>query len=210
MFGDSLVLQTWSYVRRIAADRDQPFDGGAYGGTALCDWLPAIMSSLRDHKPAYLVLAFAGNNLTRCSRGVRGRRLVGARLAALYLGDAQRAIAAARRVGTEVFLVGPPAMRDRAWDRDASDMRTAMQGLAVRDRGVAYLDASTVLSPHGYRFRQSCLSFETNALGCHNGSVVIRAPDGVHLSAPVDGESGYSSGAWRYATLLMRGIRNAR
>ena len=45
--------------------------------------------------------------------------------------------------------------------------------------------------------------------GIDVGSVITRAADGVHLAGPIGGEGGYSSGAWRFANLLMRGIPNA-
>ena len=37
----------------------------------------------------------------------------------------------------------------------------------------------------------------------HDGSIVVRADDGVHLSAPVGGDGGYSAGGWRFSTLLI-------
>jgi hypothetical protein len=210
VFGDSLAVQTWGYVQRIATDRGQPFHGGAYGGTALCDWLPAITRALHRDRPAYLVIAFAGNNLTPCTLAPHHRRQVGAPLVARYRRDAQRAIKAARATKTKVFLVGPPAMRNRVWNADAAGLRAAMHALAVIDPGVVYLDARAVLSPNGYRPRRPCLRFETKKLGCRNGAVVIRATDGVHLAQPIGGDGGYSSGAWRYANLLLRGIPNAQ
>ena len=72
-----------------------------------------------------------------------------------------------------------------------------------------YLDADQLLSPDGFQARRPCLAFETAALGCHNGLIVVRSPDGTHLSLPVGGDGGYSSGAWRYANLLLGGIPNA-
>src|SRR6185436_2827673 len=96
VYGDSLALTTWGYVQRIAADRGQPFHGGAYGGTALCDWLPAIKHTLQADRPAFVVLAFAGNNLTPCTRAADGRRQVRAPLVAKYRHDAYRVIVAAR------------------------------------------------------------------------------------------------------------------
>lgn len=206
VFGDSLVLQALSYVQHIAKDRDQPFDGGAYGGTALCDWLPSVRRVMRTERPASLVIAFAGNNLTPCTRAPGGRRQYGAALARRYELDAQQAISAARAVGARVFLVGPPAMRDRVWDADAALLRSAMAGLAKRHAGVVYLDANELLSPNGFRAARPCQPFETAALGCHRGSIVIRAADGVHLETPLGGDRAYSAGAWEYAVLLMSGV----
>jgi hypothetical protein len=206
VFGVSLALQTWAYVQRIASDRGQPFTGGAYGGTALCDWIPSIERVLRDNQPAYLVLAFAGNNLTPCTRAAGNRRRFGAGLVALYRRDTQLVIAAARAAGTQVFVVGPPAMRNAVWNDHATGLRAAMHSLAATNTGVVYVDASAVISPVGYRATRPCLSFETAAIGCRGGAIVVRAPDGVHLSAPV---GGYSAGAWRFANVLMSGIPNA-
>jgi hypothetical protein len=210
VFGDSLTIQAWTYVQRIAADRGQAFDGGAYGGTALCDWMPGIEKVLRADRPSYLVLAFTGNNLTPCTLAPDGSRQYGAALVALYRRDTQRAITAARTAGTQVFVVGPPAMKNPVTDDDASQLQTAMRELAATNPGVVYLDAHEALSPDGFRFARPCLLFETASLGCRNGSIVIRSADGVHLETPSGGDRAYSAGAWRYATLLMRGIRNAR
>jgi hypothetical protein len=209
VFGDSLVLQSWAYLRRIAKDRGQPFDGGAYGGTALCDWLPGIEHALTTDKPAALVLAFAGNNLTPCTLTASGGRRDGPKLVARYRADTEQAIADASRVHTKLFVVGPAAMRDRQWDDHATRLRKMLRTLAARHHDVVYLDAHAVLSPSGFRAARPCLAFETAALGCHHGSIVVRNDDGVHLSPPVGGDGGYSAGGWRFATLLMRGVRNA-
>jgi hypothetical protein len=209
VFGDSLVLQSWVYLQRIASDRGQPFDGGAYGGTALCDWLPGIHNVLGADRPAALVLAFAGNNLTPCTLTPSGERRYGADLVARYRADMQRAIADANRVHTKVFVVGPASMRDPQWNDHATRLRTMLRDLAAHHHDVVYLDAHAVLSPSGYRAGGPCLAFETTALGCHSGSIVVRNDDGVHLSPPVGGDGGYSAGGWRFATLLMRGVRNA-
>ena len=134
VFGDSLTLQAWAYVQRIASDRGQPFDGGAYGGTALCDWLGGIHKVLtRDH-PTALVLAFAGNNLTPCTLTPSGKRRFGADLVTRYRAVTQRAIADAARAHTKVFLVGPAAMRDPVWNHHATRLRTMLRTLAQLHR----------------------------------------------------------------------------
>jgi hypothetical protein len=206
VFGDSLTLLSWNYLHDIASARSQPFVGGAYGGTALCDWLPAITRSLRADRPAFLVLAFVGNNVTRCTLGAGGRRQVGAPLVARYRRDASRAIVAARATHTRVFLVGPPAMRESVRDSIAAGLRHALRGLAAHNPNVVYLGARSVLSPAGFRLRRPCLAFETPALACRGGTIAVRAIDSVHLAPPL---GGYSSGDWRYAKLLLHGVPNA-
>jgi hypothetical protein len=172
----------------------------------LCDWLRGIHDVLTTDRPAALVLAFAGNNLTPCTLTPAGRRRFGADLVSRYRADMEHAVADAGRVHTKVFVVGPAAMRDPQWNDHATRLRKMLRTLAARHDGVVYLDAYTVLSPSGYRAERPCLAFETDSLGCHDGAIVVRSDDGVHLSPPV---GGYSAGAWRFATLLMRGVRNA-
>jgi hypothetical protein len=209
VFGDSLVLQSWAYLQRIASHRNQPFTGGAYGGTALCDWLQGIDTALTRDRPAVLVLAFAGNNLTPCTRTAAGERRFGAALAQRYRTDVERAVTAAERNGAEVFVVGPAAMRDTRWNDHARRLRKMLQSVADRHPHVEYLDARAVLSPDGFRVAGRCRPFETAGLGCRNGAIAVRDADGVHLSPPVGGNGGYSAGAWRFATLLLRGVPNA-
>jgi hypothetical protein len=209
VFGDSLVLQSWAYLQRIARDRNQPFTGGAYGGTALCDWSTGIDTALHRDRPAAMVLAFAGNNLTPCTRTPGGDRRFGAALVQRYRADVERAVAEAERVGTTVYLVGPAAMRDARWNDHARRLRRMLRAVADRHDQVEYLDARAVLSSDGFAIAGRCRSFETAALGCRRGTIAVRDADGVHLSPPVGGAGGYSAGAWRFATLLLRGVRNA-
>ncbi len=209
VFGDSLVLQSWAYLQHIASDRGQPFTGGAYGGTALCDWLTGIRATLARDRPAALVLAFAGNNLTPCTLTTSGERRFGADLVTRYRADVRRAIAAASRTDTKVFVVGPAAMRDSRWNDHATRLRKMLRAIATNRADVVYLDAYAVLSPNGFRATRPCRSFDSAALACRGGAVVVRDADGVHLSPPVGGNGGYSAGGWRFARLLLRGIPNA-
>jgi hypothetical protein len=121
----------------------------------------------------------------------------------------QRAVADAQRVHTTVFVVGPASMRDRRWDDNATRLRRMLRSLAAHHHGVVYLDAHRVLSPSGFRRARPCLAFESASLGCHRGAIVVRSHDGVHLSPPVGGDGGYSAGGWRFASLLLHGVRNA-
>jgi len=209
VFGDSLVLQSWAYLQRIASDRGQPFTGGAYGGTALCDWLSGIHTALTNDRPAALVLAFAGNNLTPCTLTAAGERRFGADLVSRYHADVLSAVADAERAGTQVFVVGPAAMQDARWNDHATRLRDMLRTVAENHANVVYLDAHAVLSPDGFRMTASCDTFETSELGCQGGTITVRDADGVHLSPPVGGDGGYSAGGWRFATLLLRGIPNA-
>jgi hypothetical protein len=202
VFGDSLTLQSWQYLDAIARARGQHLDGGAYGGTALCDYATVIGRQLRENRPDRIVLAFAGNNLTPCIAAPDGSRLFGDALVERYVQDADTVIALARDAGVAITLVGPPDMRSAQWDFHADRLRTRMSRLA-QARGVQYVDAAAALSPRGFEPDLPCLAFETEALGCRDGVIPARSDDGVHLAGPHDGDAGYSSGAWRYAGVLM-------
>jgi lysophospholipase L1-like esterase len=200
VFGDSLTLQAWPYLEAIAAHRGQALAGAAYGGAALCDWLPELRRVLRAAAPTDVVLAFAGNNLTPCVSGPGGERLFGEELARRYREHARQAITLARAAGAEVTLVGPPAMRNPLGSAHAEALRTELRDLAGR-AGARYVDAAEVLSPDAYTDAQPCLPFETEQLGCAFGRIRVREDDGVHLSAP--NAAGYSAGAWRYAVAVL-------
>lgn len=199
VFGDSLALQAWPYLQAIADHQGRPLYGAAYGGAALCDWLPTMRDVLLEERPAEVVLAFAGNNLTPCVAMPDGERAWGADLAARYVRDATRAIELARATGARVDLVGPPDMGVEPQATHARLLREAFERLA-RALDVDYADAASRLSSDGYDTTQPCLDFEGD-LGCTDGRITVRAGDGVHLSSP--DAAGYSAGAWRYAALLL-------
>lgn len=201
VFGDSLTLQAWAYVDAIASAEGRPLSGGAYGGLALCDWLPVISDALNSSEPPRdIVLAFAGNNITPCLAAHDGGRLWGDELVTAYVRDARAVIEAARGAGTRVTIVGPPAMGVEPQATHAHLLRIAFERLAG-ESGARFVDAGAALSPAGYTTTLPCLPFETEALGCTGGRIRVREADDVHLAAP--DAAGYSSGAWRWATLLL-------
>lgn len=202
VFGDSLTLQAWPYLEAIAAHQGRALTGAAYGGVALCDWLPVLEDMLGEDPPAELVLAFAGNNLTPCVAASDGRRRFGDDLAAAYTADAETAIGLARASGARVVLAGPPAMRGPVGSAHGQRLQIAFARLA-QAADVDFVDLSEALSPDGYTRTLPCLAFETGELGCALGRIVVREDDGVHLSAP--NPVGYSAGAWRYAIALLEG-----
>ena len=207
LFGDSLVLQAYPYATDIARARGYRLTGGAYGGLALCDELASISGALRATRPAVLVLGFVGNAITPCMTRDGGAASP-ASIAARYARDARRAIAAANAVGADVWFVIPPVMR--APDRNAVALSLAARWQAIADSTphVRVLDTAHLFGGPRFSARVACLPFETAALGCHNGSVVVRAADGTHLVPPDAAQ--YSPGAWRYAEVLVGGLAPRR
>lgn len=200
--GDSLTLQAWGYLDAIVEHAGGTLTGGAYGGVALCDWLPTLPELLDDARPTLVVLAFAGNNLTPCTNDANGDRVWDEELVARYERDVEAAIELVRAHGAQVVLVAPPRMDEPQWDRHAVLLGEMYRVIAAREPDVGLADTAAVLTPEGFTVRSPCLGFETAALGCDDaGTIVVRDADGTHLAAP--GDSGYSPGAWRYAAAAL-------
>jgi hypothetical protein len=193
VFGDSLALQAQGYLDAIAAAQDRELSVAAYGGTALCDWRAAAEETIAAGDAAEIVLAFVGNNVTACMD-----RAEGAALVARYVEDVEAIVALATEAQIPVTLVGPPDMGTEQTAVTAGLLRNAFSQVL----GVNYVDASTALSPGGFAAVLPCLPFETDASGCVDGMIPVRDRDGIHLAPPND--TNYSSGAWRYAAVLLR------
>jgi hypothetical protein len=201
VFGDSLTVQAWDYLQGLASYGGLPFSGDRIVGTALCDWRDEIDQRLAGSPPAFLVLGFAGNNVTDCT----GRQ-TGSALGQVYERDARSVVAQARGVGTHVVIVGPPDMGVEPVDRNAAAVRAAFERVvqdaaAAGDDGVTYVDARETISPDGFTPVDECDSWESDTLGCRDGEIEIRHPDGVHWSQP--DAYGYSGGSWRWAAAMF-------
>jgi hypothetical protein len=201
VFGDSLTVQAWDYLRGIASYRGLPFSGDRISGSALCDWRDEIDQRLAVSPPAFLVFGFAGNNITDCT----GRE-TGSALGQVYERDAREVVAQARGVGTHVVIVGPPDMGVENVDLNAATVRTAFERVAQEAAaaghdGVAYVDARETISPGGFSPVAECESWESDTLGCRDGEIRIRHPDRVHWSQP--DVYGYSGGSWRWAATMF-------
>jgi hypothetical protein len=200
LFGDSLVLQSYPYADAIARHRGYRLVGGAFGGLALCDERGSITSTLRREHPVVVILAFVGNALTPCMRP-DGRKPTLQATIAKYRADVKAVIDAAHRERAAVWLTIPPRMRERGRDATARALGAAWKEIAANDPTVQLLDAGAELTPNGFTARLGCLPFEDSTLGCRAATILVRAEDGTHLAAAFQ-HSGYSSGMWRYASVL--------
>jgi hypothetical protein len=201
VFGDSLTVQASDYVTALARYGGRALFSGWRSGSALCDWMGEIRSVLADAHPSDIVLGFAGN-VTDCTGLVTGSAL-----GRVYERDAREVVALAAKAGTRVTLVGPPDMRPRDFARRAAAVRRAFERVADGRQDVDYVDSRDVLSPNGFTATLGCASFETAPLGCRDGEIRVRAPDGVHWMPPET--HGYSAGAWRWATVLVQDVKPA-
>jgi hypothetical protein len=222
VYGDSLVWEAHDYVTFLAALNGYSGEVRSFGGTATCDWFADMRTHLAEVRPAVVVLAFSGNNMTPCMQPHQ-RMLRGDDLAAKYAKDTAAAVAIARHYGARVVLVGAPRSEatryDPRWDLIPHEYRE----VAARDpQHVRYADGGALIAPHGaWSMTRPCLAREQGIVdsdGRHvctrANRIAVRAPDGAHFCpgnrAAVRGVTGscprYSSGALRYATTIVRSV----
>jgi|SRR5579884_377284 len=215
LMGDSLA---WEAEQDFSLDATgsgrAAVDTMAFGGTALCDWLPRLDAELSSFHPQAAVVEFAGNAFTRCMHDpVTGQPYSGAALVAKYTADAEQAMRIFSAHGVTVYWSSAPAFRDGSpTPGELSDVWRVIAGTWTDAR---FEDAGQAVLDHGrYTDYLPCLPHEpctyTNpATG--QPAARVRAPDGIHFcptgAGAVRGLTAYcrvwSSGAWRYGAALL-------
>lgn len=203
VFGDSLTVQAWDYVAQISKARGWAVTGAAMGGTAPCDHVGRIRSTLAAARPTVVVLAFVGNAATKCIQRADRTSLPVPQVAARYRADLLRIVDLVRRAGAQAWIVRPPRTGNPGYAAVRAALVPVLDAVAAAAPAtVRLLDAAPWLSPDGYAAALPCAPYETPALGCRNGRIKVRFGDGLHL-VPTFGTSAYSAGAWRYAEALV-------
>lgn len=215
IFGDSLAYQAEPYFNfLVKASGSLAVSDYAFGGTAVCDWLPKMRSVANSERPDVAVLEFTGNTFTSCMNGcAEGSQAAVSR----YCSNLSAAIQIFVGVGTHVFLVGTP-IDHQEWvghDTHWNNLDDAIAALADEHPGqVTYVDAGrSVEGPdESFVWTLPCLYFEPCTGPVINGirNNVVRSPDGTHFCVgqsgnavgQVDGCRTYSSGAFRFAAAM--------
>jgi hypothetical protein len=215
LFGDSLTYQAEPYFNfLVQASGRAVVSDHAFGGTAVCDWLPKMRSVANSQHPKVAVLEFAGNTFTSCMHGCMPESWAAV---SRYCSDLSVAIQDFVADGTHVFLEGAP-INYKQWeshDPHWSDLNNAMAALAAKYPGkVTYVDAGRAVEGPGQSFTWTlpCLYFEP-CNGPRTAGVrtnVVRSPDGEHFClgqssnavGQVDKCRSYSSGAFRFAAAM--------
>lgn len=203
-FGDSLtdssVVELHAAFHTTFA-RPWRLKVSSFGGTALCDWLPAISNALRsDANPSLLVLAFYGNNFTRCmGAGPDGVTIAqgSADFFARYRSAMDQVTAMSVETGVPVVWVqSPPRSASVAGGpvgvRDGLDALALEQGWPVLEAGQAVADRNGT-----FAIWLPCDEFDGPA--CVDGQVKVRSDDRVHFEPGPD-RTGMSPGSRRWAT----------
>lgn len=195
VYGDSLTMESRIEIqRRLEATRPGwRVVVRAFGGTAQCDWHPRMADDSEALTPKVVMLAFTGNNFTKCSTS---REYPGS-----YRVDADWAVSFWAVRGAAVVFVGTPA-----WVGDASGAVPDIYREVASARKVEFRSANgSFFDPETGRAAASlpCRPEERAEHGCTDGRIAVRNPDRVHL-CPTDTTAAalcpvYSSGAVRYA-----------
>jgi hypothetical protein len=219
VYGDSLTWEARDYVTFLGAAEGMTTIVRSFGGTATCDWFDHMRTDMRTLRPGLVVLAFSGNNITKCMVS-NGHYLYGDALKRKYAKDTNTAVKILRDGGAQVALVGAPRSRNAGSDADWDRLHDAFRSIADRLAGVTYADGGRLITPRGrWSATQSCLGRERGIVNpdgtrpcSKRDRIAVRAPDGAHFCpGSQDAVRGvtatcprYSSGAFRYATNIVR------
>jgi hypothetical protein len=213
VFGDSLANQAAPYYRSlIHATTVTWLSYNSYGGTAICDWLPAMRRVAATDHPDAVEIEFSGNAFTPC---MTGDYPPSAAFYNKYRADAETAVGIFVSVGARVILIGAPITRSQQGTPNWDTLDSEYAQIAKADPAhVSYVDAGAAVEGPGHRYVQTlpCLAHEP----C-NGPVVdgvrsniVRSPDGVHF-CPIVSNTGrcpvYASGAFRFAEVMVKALR---
>ncbi len=184
-----------------------------FPGTAPCDWEYDVPEAAAAH-PAAVVLAFSGNDATRCMTGRLGTHPPAAEVADTYVHDLN-VIIGKLGAGPRIYLIAAPEGRNYpAVINGGPEIDNAMRTVAAEHPNTVYVDAGAAIeTPSGtYTATMSCQPHETAADGCRGGQIRVRARDGLHFCPTESGPSMsgncdvYSSGANRYASAIARAV----
>lgn len=174
VYGDSLTVESAGAItqRITSALPGWKVTVRAYGGTAQCDWHGHMRDDRDRIRPAIVVLAFSGNQLTPCAKGRAYPQMYGA--------DARWAQGLWVPAGSSAALVtigAPPRVGD-ATNTTAAEYATAAAAnprVAHRDTSRVFVDPATGVAAH----HLGCAAgFDRD---CVDGAVQVRHPDGAHL-----------------------------
>ena len=160
----------------------------AYPGVALCDYLPTITEVATTTRPSAIVVMFVGNTFTPCSQPGGGPPNDDDRRLALR-GQLDGLAGALQPLGIPLFIVGEgplpyPFALPRELNASFADLASREQQVG---RDVTFVDAGSSLAgpDGGWTGQLPCRPDETIWVGCTDGVIVVRGPDGRHL-CPVD------------------------
>lgn len=167
LVGDSLAWEAGEAFRYAAGTAGWRTTELTAGGTAPCDFLPALVELATREPIDRVIVSFSGNALTPCIAGASGAALLLRYEADLW---AMRQVVPKARF----VLAGQPSTQGRP-EIDALDRR--YRQLAKRWRA-GFVDAGAAVESRG--LFTSTLRCRTGP-GCVDGVMTVRGPDGLHF-----------------------------
>jgi hypothetical protein len=218
LYGDSLATEaSGAFVGELARTSDAEMITRPVPGAAPCDAIEAMQADLAL-RPTVVVIQFAGNSASDCSRGPGGERLTGRAHLDRTIADVRAATELFATRGTRVVLVGGPDVPGLPGNPGlplADAYNLIVNEWAGRDLGrVRYADAAATVSgpDHSYVDRLACHDGEGEDEGCIDGEVVVRSDDRIHLCPRPDRSLVCpvpSPGARRFGEEMARVARQA-
>lgn len=219
LVGDSLSVESQgNFNLAITGNHRAELRTLTWGGTAICDWVPAIRSMVGSWHPQVMAFQFTGNNITACTHDPKtGRPFTGQTLLDNYVYYMSMTINYLQQNRVpDVWLEGLPPFKAPASQfgslRNPLDAAWAKLAASYK-QGVHYYPAGQVLEWHWantsntYTDFMPCMYFEP----CPASTapfVRVRSPDGVHFCPVLT--SGpcpvWSSGAFRYGMSMATPI----
>lgn len=187
--GDSFVEQSTDAIVEQAEDRGWDVSVDAFGGTALCAWMPRL-EELREAPPRMLVLSFAGNIFQPCvnpscdpDAGLEScQDMPSDVVARSYRDDLRLVRDLFRGTGTAIYVALPPPIEEPAFEQRAASMREMYRAAHDEDSELRLIDTATRLDPDGQGFRRTLPCIEVDGCGPGEDQVTLRQDDGIHLT----------------------------
>lgn len=194
LVGDSFAQQSADQFLALATDDGLHAEVFAFGGSAICSW-ESQLAEVVTREPARLVLSFAGNDLHPCINpdevGDRAPELV----AELYREQLDGVVRQFRDAGSQIFVVGPPPIKDPRFEGYASAMRRMYASYHEDHPEVTVIETFDALGP-GEEYHKA-LPCEPGEPCGTDGLVVLRQDDDIHLTP---------EGGKRYAQAVLDAI----
>lgn len=193
LVGDSFAQQSSPQLQALADQQGFTLEASALGGTSICHFDP-VLEGLAQRPPRVLVLSFAGNDLPNSCFNPTSEVRDAATVAAGYRPELDEVVDRFLGLGSKVYVVLPPPIRDAQYEARASAMRTVYREAHDARPELGLIDSATRLDPNGegYVTALPCEDWDTECPA--GGEVVLRQDDGIHLT---------EAGGERYARAIL-------
>jgi hypothetical protein len=186
LVGDSFAQQSSAQFLAEAEAEGIDAQASALGGTSICHF-EDVLADLHELRPRILVLSFAGNDTPNSCFNPTDDARDAETVAAGYRPELEAVIDQFADIGSEMYVVLPPPIRDPQFEARASAMRTVYREAHEDHPDLHLIDSSTRLDPDGAGFVEQlpCEDWDTDCPA--SGDAVLRQDDGIHLT-PAGGE----------------------